>query len=101
MNARVTREEIERIKAHAEPRAMIFTHQVSKDAATHGEIYGARETPERRFGRALIAGNLASAPEETAGSARLGAVEFEDRVDLVLERVAQLARLLHRGCTRR
>ena len=65
VNARVTVDEIERIRAHAEPHAMVFAHQASEAAGEHSAVFGAVETGDHRFGRVRIAGGMASVPEES------------------------------------
>ncbi|MFQ6550127.1 class I adenylate-forming enzyme family protein [Aestuariibius sp. 2305UL40-4] len=62
VNARQTQGEIDRIIAHAEPRAVILTTGASNDAATHADRLNARRV-EDTFGQVAIAATFASAPE--------------------------------------
>jgi len=63
INARMSAEEIAHIRAHAEPRAMVFTHRASSAAAAHGEQCGAVECAGHTFGAVMIAGPLPAEPE--------------------------------------
>lgn len=42
VNARQTARELDRVMAHAEPRAILFTTEVSADAAAHADAHGAK-----------------------------------------------------------
>lgn len=63
INARMSAEEIAHIRAHAEPRAMVFTHRASSAAAAHGERCGAVECAGHAFGAVMFAGPFAAEQE--------------------------------------
>lgn len=65
VNARMTAEEIARIRDHAEPRARIFTGPASDEAATHGRAAGGRELTGA-FGSILATGAHDTNPEPVA-----------------------------------
>jgi acyl-CoA synthetase (AMP-forming)/AMP-acid ligase II len=63
LNARLAAPEVDRIRDHCGPRAMVFTHACSPDAAAHGVRLGAAETTSPQFGPVLIAGHRDVTPE--------------------------------------
>ncbi|CAJ96162.1 O-succinylbenzoic acid-CoA ligase MenE or related acyl-CoA synthetase (AMP-forming) [Cupriavidus necator] len=62
VNARLSEREIEVIRAHCQPRLMLFTHAVSPDALRHGVRYRAREIAPAGLGP-LMAGAVDEAGE--------------------------------------
>ena len=48
VNARLTAAEIDRIRDHARPRAILITHRISAEAKAHADRYGASEILLRR-----------------------------------------------------
>lgn len=66
VNARMSATEIDHIKAHANPRAMVFTHSVSAPAKAHAERFGATEFRGEYFGTAMLAGPFNAEPEPIA-----------------------------------
>ena len=66
VNARMSATELAHIKAHAEPRAMVFTHCVTEAAARHAQRYDATLHDGYSFGTVMIAGPFACDPEPTA-----------------------------------
>lgn len=62
VNARLSEREIEVIRAHCQPRLMLFTHAASPDALRHGVRYRAREIAPAGLGPLM-----ASAIDETSG----------------------------------
>jgi acyl-CoA synthetase (AMP-forming)/AMP-acid ligase II len=63
VNARLSAPELDRIRAHCEPRALVFTDAVSPDATRHADRLDARHVEDPLFGSVRIAGNLPCAPE--------------------------------------
>lgn len=53
-NARLSEREVESIRAHCEPRLMIFTHAVSPDAVRHGVRHRAREIAPEGIGPVMV-----------------------------------------------
>ncbi len=78
VNARLTAAEIERIRAHAQPRVAAFTHAISAEAAAHAARYEQAREAETAAGRLLVAGHLAGDPEpaEASGAKQVGAVIY-------------------------
>ncbi|SIS64981.1 Acyl-CoA synthetase (AMP-forming)/AMP-acid ligase II [Roseivivax lentus] len=62
VNARMSPAEIDRIAAHAEPRAALYTSAVSKEAAAHAEAAGA-QAMATAFGNVHVAALPGGAPE--------------------------------------
>lgn len=63
LNARLAAPEVARIRDHCRPRALVFTHLCSRDAARHGADAGAVEVTDPGFGAVLVAGGLEAEPE--------------------------------------
>ena len=68
VNARLAPVEIDRIRQHAGPRAILFTHVVSQEATAHAARYGAAEALAAGAGPIRIVGGLPSEPEPVAAS---------------------------------
>ncbi|MDQ4060933.1 MAG: AMP-binding protein [Pseudomonadota bacterium] len=68
VNARLAAPEIDRIAAHCGPRCMVFTHEVSTEAAAHAARHGARRPRDSRLGGVLVTGPLPAEPEPVEGS---------------------------------
>lgn len=66
INARLTASEIDRIRDHARPRAIIATHRVSTEAATHADRYAASEIPLPAVGGLSLVSGLPADPEPVA-----------------------------------
>lgn len=62
VNARLTATEIDSIRAHCRPRALLYAARVSPDAADHGRRHGAEADPGLR----VLGGWIASAGETVA-----------------------------------
>ncbi|MGB0865348.1 MAG: class I adenylate-forming enzyme family protein [Granulosicoccaceae bacterium] len=69
INARQSSAELQRIRQHAEPRAMVFASQVSTAADAHAQHFGAAETVRASFGEVRILPQLACQPEPCFRSA--------------------------------
>jgi long-subunit acyl-CoA synthetase (AMP-forming) len=69
VSARLTAVEIDRLRAHASPRAMVFTHRTSPGALAHARRYEAKEV-SGLFGEVKIVGRLDAAPERVFEDAR-------------------------------
>ena len=63
VNARQTEAEVTRILNHAKPAAVFATHEVSSDAAKHGDRMDAREITGI-YGKLLMATPMGSAPDD-------------------------------------
>jgi len=68
VNARLAPVEIDRIREHAQPRAIVFTHTVSPEAAAHANRYEAAAGVTTVAGSVRIVGGLQSEPEPVAAS---------------------------------
>ncbi len=68
VNARITLNEIKRLAGHAQPRAIVFTHEASPEASVHGASFSAAATDISAFGRVLIAGHRDATPEPVSAS---------------------------------
>ena len=68
VNARLAPPEIDRIRDHARPRAMVFTHAISAEAAAHATRHKAGEAIATPAGSIRLAGHLPSEPEPVAAS---------------------------------
>ncbi len=68
VNARLAPPEIDRIREHARPRAMVFTHAVSAEAAAHAARHKAAPALATSAGSIRIAGHLPAEPEPVAAS---------------------------------
>ena len=68
INARLTTVEIDRIRQHAQPRAIVFTHTVSQEAATHAIRDDAAASITTVAGAVRIIGGLQAEPEPIAAS---------------------------------
>jgi len=68
VNARLAPVEIDRIRANAQPRAMLFTHAVSAEAAAHADRHQAGDVAETAAGPVRIAGHLPGETEPVAAS---------------------------------
>jgi long-chain acyl-CoA synthetase len=66
VNARLTAFEIDRIRDHARPRVMVFSHAVSAEAAAHAARQEAGEALATPAGSIRIAGNLPAEAEPVA-----------------------------------
>lgn len=73
VNARLTAPEIDRIRDHARPRAILVTHLVSPDANAHADRYGAKEVAVRGAGAVRLVSGLPAEPEPV----------FEDNADQI------------------
>jgi long-chain acyl-CoA synthetase len=62
VNARLSAPEIDRIREHCAPRALVFTDGASPDAACHAERLGAKAN-EGAFGRWRLIGHQPAKPE--------------------------------------
>lgn len=69
LNARLAAPEVDRIRDHCRPRAMVFTHACSREAAAHGARAGAVEAADPAFGGVLVAGGLEAEPEPVSADA--------------------------------
>lgn len=69
VNARLTAAEIDRIRDHARPRAIIVTHHVSAEAAAHAERFGAVEIKLPGIGELAMLGPLPAEQESVAHDA--------------------------------
>jgi len=56
INARQTSSELERVRAHAKPRALVFASKVSAAANTHADHFSAGPAIEETYGSARILG---------------------------------------------
>ena len=56
VNARLTAAEIDRIRDHARPRAILFTHRISPEANAHADRYGASEVAMPGIGSLSLLG---------------------------------------------
>ena len=63
INARLTAPEIERIREHARPRAIVFTHGISAEAAAHAARHGTAREIETAAGPLRLVGNLPAKSE--------------------------------------
>jgi acyl-CoA synthetase (AMP-forming)/AMP-acid ligase II len=63
VNARLTAPEIDRIRDHAQPRAILVTHQTSADANAHADRYGATAIEIEGIGTVKLVGMLPADPE--------------------------------------
>jgi acyl-CoA synthetase (AMP-forming)/AMP-acid ligase II len=63
VNARLTAPEIDRIRDHAQPRAIFFTHLASSDANAHADRYGATVVEIVGVGAVRLLSALAADPE--------------------------------------
>ena len=63
VNARLAAPELARIRAHCEPRAIVFTTGASGEAARHAADAGAPSIDDDRVGAFAIAGHLPATPE--------------------------------------
>jgi long-chain acyl-CoA synthetase len=63
VNARLAAPEVARIRAHCEPRAIVFTTGASGEAARHAADAGAPPIDDDRVGAFAIAGHLPATPE--------------------------------------
>jgi len=68
VNARLARVEIDRIRQHARPKAIVFTHEVSQEAAAHATHHGATAGATTTAGSIRIVGGLQSEAEPVAAS---------------------------------
>lgn len=66
VNARLTGSEIDRIRDHARPRAIVMTHRVSAEAAAHADRYGASERLLPGADALSLLGHLPADPEPVA-----------------------------------
>ncbi|WP_265921157.1 class I adenylate-forming enzyme family protein [Cupriavidus nantongensis] len=64
VNARLSEREIEVIRAHCQPRLMLFTHAASPDALRHGVRYRAREIAPAGLGPLMASAVDATATRE-------------------------------------
>src|SRR5689334_17343876 len=71
VNARLAPPEVDRIREHARPRAMVFTHDVSAEAAAHAARHKAGEAITTPAGSIRLAGHFSSEPEAVAASGAL------------------------------
>jgi acyl-CoA synthetase (AMP-forming)/AMP-acid ligase II len=78
VNARLTPVEIDRIRQHARPRAILFSHMVSQEAAAHAERHNAAAETATAAGRVRIIGGLESEPEPVSksGASQVAAVIY-------------------------
>ena len=78
VNARLAAVEIDRIRDHAQPRAIVLTHAVSRDANLHAERYGAREMSVPFVGPIRMLTHLPATPEpvETGNESKVAAVIY-------------------------
>jgi long-chain acyl-CoA synthetase len=77
INARLALPEIERIRAHCQPRVILFTTAASPDAARHAEAMGAKAPLRQSFGIWRMVSHCDSAPEPVAvDNAQVAAVIY-------------------------
>jgi long-chain acyl-CoA synthetase len=78
INARLAPVEIDRIRRHAQPRAIVFTHMVSQEAAAHAIRHDAAASITTVAGAVRIAGGLQADPEPVAacGASQVAAVIY-------------------------
>lgn len=78
VNARLSAPELDRIRAHCEPRALVFTDAVSPDATRHADRFEARHVEDPPLGSVRIAGGLACSPEpvEEGNTAQVAAMIY-------------------------
>jgi len=78
INARLAGPEIDRIKAHAKPRAVLATTDVSREAQDHATRYEAQPFSHPLLGRLGIAGNLEAEaePVEAANDGQVAAMIY-------------------------
>jgi len=63
INARLSTHEIDRIRDHCQPRRILYTSSVSKDAIAHAQRQGSSALSLDRFGQVLISDQLKCDPE--------------------------------------
>ena len=78
VNARLAAVEIDRIREHAQPRAIVLTHAVSRDANLHAERYAAHERSVPLAGPFSVVTHLSAEPEpvETDNASQVVAVIY-------------------------
>ncbi|OLL32666.1 long-chain fatty acid--CoA ligase [Burkholderia sp. SRS-W-2-2016] len=74
VNARLSEREIEAIRAHCQPRLMLFTQAASPDAVRHGVRYRAREIAPAGLGPLMLGAHDSNSPREPEALAREVAV---------------------------
>jgi acyl-CoA synthetase (AMP-forming)/AMP-acid ligase II len=78
VNARLAAPELARIRAHCEPRAIVFTTGASGEAARHAADAGAPSIDDDRVGAFAIAGHLPAkpAPVDESNAAQVAAMIY-------------------------
>jgi len=78
VNARLAAPELARIRAHCEPRAIVFTTGASGEAARHAAGENAKEIADPLVGTFAITGNRAATPEpiEQSNAAQVAAMIY-------------------------
>ncbi len=69
VNARLTAPEIDRIREHAQPRAILVTHAVSLEAKAHADRYGTSQVTLPGLAPLSLLGNLVADPEPVSHDA--------------------------------
>jgi long-chain acyl-CoA synthetase len=78
VNARLAAPEVARIRAHCEPRAIVFTTGASGEAARHAADMGAPPIDDERVGAFALAGHLPATtePVEESNAAQVAAMIY-------------------------